>query len=223
MVGYIKSLLILLLLVSCSDTEAQKQIPSITGKISDAETNQPLVGVPIYLVGSKFFAISKEGGDYELLGIEPGRYQITAASQGYTPRNDSVTVGNRELVVNLSLTPKKGEEEKTAAARDRKLAVKKKNLPSASDRFKTTCDCHEAGTKALDEAIKLRKTFSSAEEMYENVEAVERLEQILKNWESEQEVCLVKFGTRLLVETECNSPDEISLKKHTLDFLGVNL
>jgi len=106
MLGYIKSLLLLLLLVSCSDTEAQMQIPSITGKVIDAETKQPLVGVPIYLLGSKSFAISKEGGRFEIGGIEPGRYQITAASQGYIPRNDSVTVENRELVVNLSLTPK---------------------------------------------------------------------------------------------------------------------
>lgn len=219
------------LATSCTDAQRVEQtaaneqgIIEITGVVIDAETEQGLVGVPVYLLGSKAFAITVEGGQYTLKAVPAGAYKITAASAGYEPSSDSLQVsGDEFLSFDLALKPKKGEDEAVQAARNRTVPSKTiKGNKSQSD-FETVCDCHSAAMTSLDEAIELRKSFDSMASLDKDQSAAKKLTSILDTWHEQQEVCLVNFGTRLLEESACNQPDEVSVKRAILAQLGISI
>lgn len=56
----------------------------IAGKVVDAKTKEPLIGVNIVLVGTTFGASADVDGNYFIINIPPGKYQLKATSVGYT-------------------------------------------------------------------------------------------------------------------------------------------
>jgi len=62
----------------------------IAGKILDAQTNEPLVGVNVLVVGTSLGASSDIDGQYFILNIPPGTYKVRASSVGYTPMDVDV-------------------------------------------------------------------------------------------------------------------------------------
>jgi TonB-linked SusC/RagA family outer membrane protein len=58
---------------------------SITGTITGVETNRPIQGVRVTLLGSQTTVTSNPQGRYTLAGIAPGTYRIRASAIGYTP------------------------------------------------------------------------------------------------------------------------------------------
>jgi outer membrane receptor protein involved in Fe transport len=67
----------------------------IAGKIVDAQTKESLVGVNVLIVGTSMGASSDVDGEYFILNIPPGAYELKASAVGYT----SVTVGNIDVSV----------------------------------------------------------------------------------------------------------------------------
>ncbi len=57
----------------------------IAGKIVDARTNEGLIGVNIVVVGTSTGASSNLDGDYFILNLPPGTYDLRASAVGYTP------------------------------------------------------------------------------------------------------------------------------------------
>lgn len=57
----------------------------IAGKVLDAQTKEGLVGVNILLVGTSMGGASNIDGDYFILNIPPGTYELRASAVGYAP------------------------------------------------------------------------------------------------------------------------------------------
>jgi len=55
----------------------------IAGKVIDAKTKEPLIGASILLVGSSMGAAVDVDGNYFIINIPPGTYQIKASTIGY--------------------------------------------------------------------------------------------------------------------------------------------
>src|ERR1035437_1268171 len=57
----------------------------LTGKVTDATTNEPLIGTNIVVVGTNMGAAADVQGNYFILNIPPGTYEVKATQIGYTP------------------------------------------------------------------------------------------------------------------------------------------
>ena len=57
----------------------------IAGKVTDAQTKEPLPSVNVVIVGTTLGGASDIDGEYFILNIAPGTYQLKASAVGYTP------------------------------------------------------------------------------------------------------------------------------------------
>ncbi|HTY57874.1 MAG TPA: TonB-dependent receptor, partial [Bacteroidota bacterium] len=62
----------------------------ISGKIADAQTKEALPSVNVVVVGTQLGGASDIDGEYFILNIPPGTYQVKASAVGYSP----VVIGN---------------------------------------------------------------------------------------------------------------------------------
>ena len=88
--------ILLLMLFSCSFVLAQSG--RVSGKVTDKETGEPLIGANIIIVGTSFGAASDVNGDYVIRQVQPGNYSIRASYIGY----QDVTVSNVRVVAGLT-------------------------------------------------------------------------------------------------------------------------
>jgi hypothetical protein len=70
----------------------------LTGKITDAATKEPLPFVNVLILGTNYGAATDIDGNYVILNIPPGKYNIKAQSVGYQP------VISSDVTVNIDLT-----------------------------------------------------------------------------------------------------------------------
>ncbi|MDT8324936.1 MAG: carboxypeptidase-like regulatory domain-containing protein, partial [Bacteroidota bacterium] len=70
----------------------------IAGKIVDARTGEGIPGVNVILTGTTLGAASNLDGEYSIINVPPGTYELKATAIGYAP----VTV--RDVRVNIDLT-----------------------------------------------------------------------------------------------------------------------
>ena len=56
----------------------------LTGKVTDATTNEPLIGTNVVIVGTNMGAAADAQGNYFILNIPPGTYQVKATQIGYS-------------------------------------------------------------------------------------------------------------------------------------------
>ena len=77
----------------------------IKGKITDADTGEPLIGVNIILEGTNFGAATDEGGNYFLVGIPVGTYSLKVSYIGYQTVivNDVEVAIDRTTEINVKL------------------------------------------------------------------------------------------------------------------------
>jgi TonB-dependent receptor len=99
-----------LLFLSGTVIEAQtqdSQTGRIAGKVVDGQTGEPLVGVNVFLQGTKYGVISDLHGNYTIIRIPPGTYTLVASIIGYTmTKLADVTVSSGEVTkLNISLKP----------------------------------------------------------------------------------------------------------------------
>jgi hypothetical protein len=73
------------LLLPASGAHAQGTTGSITGTITGAESNQPIQGVRVTLLGTQLTVTSNPQGHYTIAGVAPGTYRLRASAIGYTP------------------------------------------------------------------------------------------------------------------------------------------
>jgi hypothetical protein len=90
---------LLLMLISCSFVLAQTS-GRVSGKVTDKETGEPLIGANIIIVGTSFGAASDINGEYSIRQISPGNYSVKASYIGY----QDVTVSNIRIVAGLTAT-----------------------------------------------------------------------------------------------------------------------
>ena len=79
----------------------------ISGKVVDAQTKELPIGVNIVIVGTTLGASSDLNGEYYIINIPPGTYQLRASAVGYAPQTvTNVTVdADRTTQINFSLVP----------------------------------------------------------------------------------------------------------------------
>lgn len=72
----------------------------ITGKVADAATGEPLVGAQIILAGTTYGASTDVDGEYVIIKVPPGSYDISAGILGYR----KVVSKNVKISVDLTTT-----------------------------------------------------------------------------------------------------------------------
>ncbi|MGI9078080.1 MAG: TonB-dependent receptor [Gemmatimonadaceae bacterium] len=81
----------------------EAQTGSVTGRVTDAESGQPISDVQVRVTGTLQGALTRSDGSYRLQ-VVPGRFAIRAYRVGYSARTDSVTVTGGGIVTqNFSL------------------------------------------------------------------------------------------------------------------------
>jgi outer membrane receptor protein involved in Fe transport len=85
----------------------------ITGQVVDGTTGEPLSGANVMLLKTSFGAAADANGDYYILNIPPGKYDVQANMIGYTPvkmENVRVSVNSTtDLTFELETTVLQGE------------------------------------------------------------------------------------------------------------------
>jgi TonB-dependent starch-binding outer membrane protein SusC len=92
-----KSLLSLLFLFVCFSVFAQNR--TITGKVTDSKTNNPLAGVTVSAVGSSVSVATDESGNFSII-VGSGVRSLRFSSVGYTPETRNIGSAS---VINLTL------------------------------------------------------------------------------------------------------------------------
>ncbi|HRP92404.1 MAG: carboxypeptidase-like regulatory domain-containing protein [Ignavibacteriaceae bacterium] len=77
---------------------AQTGVGKLSGKIVDAATGEPLIGANVILVGTSTGAATDIEGNYFILNITPGTYELRATYVGYAPK----TLENIRIVAGIT-------------------------------------------------------------------------------------------------------------------------
>lgn len=98
-------LFIVLFIISLSKTGIS-QTGSIVGKVTDAITKEPLIGVNIVLSGTNFGDATNIKGEYNISGVPIGNYVVKASAIGYNPisKTDVVVSSGRPAMIDFELT-----------------------------------------------------------------------------------------------------------------------
>ena len=90
-----KNLIKILVLALAGFTQSYSQITGeITGKVIDQISNESLPGVNIIIVGTDLGAATNENGEFRIIGLKPGVYQLKASFIGYNPSSKSDVIVN---------------------------------------------------------------------------------------------------------------------------------
>ncbi len=223
----IRRILWLMLFVSVPLAEAQTV--RITGMVQDAQLGAPIIGAPVYLVGSSGLAVTKENGQFALQDVQAGTYILTVVYEGYSSESDTLVVsGDADIENNFSLHPVRAAGEEVAIRPQTGDQGAKQNFVLSPDQdslrseLKTVCACFESAVGILNDAVLLRKKYENIEQYQRDREAVEQMNALLALWRTAQYHCLTEFGTELFLESACNRPDEISDMRGKLNSLGID-
>ena len=208
---------------------AEAQTVRITGTVQDAQHGAPIMGAPVYLIGSSSLAVTKENGQFVLQDVQAGTYILTVVYEGYSSESDTLVVsGDADLENNFSLHPVRAAGEEAGIGPQAGNQEAKQNFvlspgqDSLRSELKTVCACFESAVGILNDAILLRKKYENIEQYQRDREAVEQMDALLALWRTAQYHCLTGFGTELFVDSVCNRPDEISDMRRKLDSLDID-
>ena len=79
----------------------------LSGSIKDAQTGEPLIGANIVIEGTNFGAATNVSGEYVILNIPPGKYNVKFSFIGYETvlMQDVVITVDQTTLVSVSLNP----------------------------------------------------------------------------------------------------------------------
>jgi len=84
--------LLLPLLVAASASSAAAQGGTISGTITDAGTNQPLVAAQVFITGTTLGSSTGADGKYSISGVQPGTVEVSVRRIGYASTTRQVQV-----------------------------------------------------------------------------------------------------------------------------------
>lgn len=88
----------ILLLILFASSVVFSQTGRISGKVTDAQTGEPLIGANIIVVGTSLGAATDVNGDFLITNISPGKYNVKASYIGY----QEVTIANLNVTSGLT-------------------------------------------------------------------------------------------------------------------------
>lgn len=85
---------------------AQTGVGKISGKVVDADTREPLIGANIIIINTNLGAATDIEGNYFILNITPGTYDVKVSYVGYAPKTiqDVRVVANITYELNVELS-----------------------------------------------------------------------------------------------------------------------
>ena len=120
-----RKVLSLVMVVSAFSLSAfAQQQGQITGIVRDAETNETLIGVSVYVERLQKGTTTDEKGRYELQ-LPQGEHVLRVSYVGYTLINKKVSVGGKPVTLNFKLEPESemlSEVEVTSERKDRNVS-----------------------------------------------------------------------------------------------------
>ena len=102
-----------------------QQKGQVVGLIKDAETNETLVGVSVYVEREQLGTTTDENGRYNL-DLPIGEHTLRVSYVGYTTITKKVSIGNKPVTINLKLEPeseKLSEVQVTSERKDRNVTA----------------------------------------------------------------------------------------------------
>ena len=95
-----------LVAVLCAPNALAQQGGTLTGRVTDARSGQPIPGVAVEIEGTTIATAAGEDGRYRLGNIPPGQRTIIARRIGYAAARQSVAVGaSGQATLDLALQP----------------------------------------------------------------------------------------------------------------------
>ena len=88
-----RALLVSAAIVAISAPVVAQNVGTISGKVTERQTQQPLVGVQVRVVGSSRGAQTDESGAYRIPGVPAGTVQLAVQRIGYGAMSRTVSVG----------------------------------------------------------------------------------------------------------------------------------
>ena len=88
----------LVFLLSSTSIFAQTGVGKMSGKVIDADTKEPLIGANIILLNTNLGAATDIDGNYFILNITPGTYEVKISYVGYAPK----TIQEVRVVANIT-------------------------------------------------------------------------------------------------------------------------
>jgi outer membrane receptor protein involved in Fe transport len=109
-----------LLLIFFISAKLYSQNGSISGKITDAGSNEVLIGANVLVTGTLYGASTDIDGFYSIKNLHPGLYEIKITYISYqTTTVGNITVnGNQNVVINIALNPSSTELEEVVITAD---------------------------------------------------------------------------------------------------------
>jgi outer membrane receptor protein involved in Fe transport len=84
-VGQVRVLAVAILLLICVMTAMGGTTGKLIGKVIDADTGEPVVGANVVVIGTSRGAATDLDGEYYILNLPPGRYDVRASALGFGP------------------------------------------------------------------------------------------------------------------------------------------
>ncbi|MEX0647637.1 MAG: SusC/RagA family TonB-linked outer membrane protein [Balneolaceae bacterium] len=101
----LKKLLFSFVLFSVSAGFAFAQNSTVTGTVTDAETNEAIPQVNVFIVELERGDATDFDGEFEINSVEYGTYTLRASSIGYTTYEQTITINSGQTTLNISLQP----------------------------------------------------------------------------------------------------------------------
>ena len=80
------------LLIGTTASLAAQGTSAIRGRVTDAGTGRPIADVQVTVTGRPLGAVTNGAGDYAILQVPPGTYEVVARRIGYSRGNQTVVV-----------------------------------------------------------------------------------------------------------------------------------
>lgn len=80
----------------------------ISGKVQD-ESGKPLAAASVFLASTSFGTVANEAGQFRLMGMTPGRYDLVVSCMGYQTFSKSIDTRNATEPLTIVLKPKADE------------------------------------------------------------------------------------------------------------------
>lgn len=113
------------------------QTGKVSGKVTDLETGEPLIGASVMIQGTNLGAATNLNGEYIILNVSPGKYSIVAKYVGYRQvetKNLNVSV-NLTTELNFKLPSEAFKQEEVVVVAERPLV--NKNITNSTSVVKT--------------------------------------------------------------------------------------
>ncbi len=153
---YIYRLLLLYLIVLMPGILLAQNTGKLAGKITDASTGEPVIGANIFIEGTTYGAAADVNGDYVIVKLPSGKYDVIVTAIGYTKttiQKVQVLVDlTTKLNVNLSSTAITLDQEVVIVAQS---PMVKKDLTSTESRV-TADEIRQLPLQNLDQLITLQ-------------------------------------------------------------------